>query len=79
MSLNNLNNRVIVPNAELSEFLRLEGEFTPLEFMSVLWKRLYQTGSVRLPDGSRARRKRKREREAAKRRRARLRRATVTA
>ena len=67
---NNLENRVITPTGNLSEFLGTNEDMTPLEFTSVLWRRLYQTGSVRNSDGTRARRKRKRTRDAAKRRRA---------
>lgn len=67
--MNNLAKRKIVPPDELAEFLRVEGPMDPLTFTTVLWNRLYQSGSVKNRDGTRARRRRKRDREAAKRRR----------
>lgn len=69
MTRNNLNKRLIQPTGDLATFLRSEEEMTPLDFMSALWSRLYQSGSVVLQNGERARRRRKRDREAAKRRR----------
>lgn len=69
--MNNLENRIIVLNGDFANFMGYEegSELYPLEFMSELWARLYQSGAVRNPDGTRARRRRKRERESAKRRR----------
>lgn len=69
MTRNNLNKRLIKPTGDLANFLKLDDEMTPLDFMSTLWTRLYQSGSVVLESGERAHRRRKRDREANKRRR----------
>lgn len=66
---NNLESRLIVPPASLAEFLQTDEVLDPLELMSLLWSRLYRSGSVRYPSGERATRRRRRDRERAKNRR----------
>ena len=66
-------NRVVVPPADLASFLRTEEneKLTFTELQSLLYDRLYRSGSVRHLDGSRARRRRARDRQAAQSRRSR--------
>jgi hypothetical protein len=68
-------NRVVVPTADLAAFLKTEEneELTFTELQSLLYDRLYRSGSVRHLDGSRAHRKRARDRQAARRRSANVR------
>lgn len=66
-------NRVIVPPADLASFLKTDEELTFTELQSLLYDRLYRSGSVRHLDGSRARRRRARDRQAAQNRRPRSR------
>jgi hypothetical protein len=63
-------NRVVVPTAELAAFLRTEEneKLTFTELQSLLYDRLYRSGSVRHLNGSRAHRKRARDRQARNRR-----------
>ena len=64
-------NRVVVPTAELAAFLKTEEneKLTFTELQSLLYDRLYRSGSVRHLNGSRAHRRRARDRQAARNRR----------
>jgi len=64
-------NRVVIPTAELAAFLKTEEneKLTFTELQSLLYDRLYRSGSVRHLNGSRAHRKRARDRQASRNRR----------
>lgn len=57
-------NRIVVPPTDLAAFLRVEdrSELSFTQLQSILYDRLYRSGSVRHLDGSRARRRRARNR-----------------
>jgi len=57
-------NRIVVPPTDLASFLRVEdrSELSFTQLQSILYDRLYRSGSVRHLDGSRARRRRARNR-----------------
>lgn len=57
-------NRVVVPPAQLAEFLRVGGgeRISLTQLQSMLYDRLYRLGAVRHLDGTRARRRRARDR-----------------